>query len=48
MTIEEWGGGKWTSMSSAFHGMHNLTSNATDAPDLSGVTYMAYMFAPCR
>jgi len=45
MTIEQWGTNAWTSMESAFFGASNLTSTATDAPDLSGVTNMAFMFA---
>ncbi|WP_291720736.1 BspA family leucine-rich repeat surface protein, partial [Bernardetia sp.] len=46
-TIEEWGDIAWSSMASAFHGCTNLTYNATDVPDLSGVTNMSYMFFDC-
>ena len=45
LTIEQWGKGKWTSMSLAFTGCSNLTGNFTDSPDLSGVTDMSDMFA---
>jgi len=45
LTIEQWGDTKWSSMNSAFSGCKNLTLNATDAPDLSEVTNMAFMFS---
>ncbi len=48
LTIEQWGTGKWTSMASAFTGCINLTGNASDAPDLSGVTDMSLMFNNAR
>ncbi len=44
LTIESWGEIVWSSMAFAFHGCTNLTYNATDAPDLSGVTEMYGMF----
>jgi len=44
LTIEQWGTGQWTSMERAFMGCTNLTGQATDAPDLSGVTNMSLMF----
>lgn len=47
LTIEQWGDTEWTSMLSAFSGCSNLTINATDVPDLSNVTNMAYMFSDC-
>ncbi|MCC5946781.1 MAG: DUF285 domain-containing protein, partial [Bernardetiaceae bacterium] len=43
-TIEQWGDIAWTSMENAFWGCTNLEVNATDAPDLSGVTNMNSMF----
>ena len=43
-SIEQWGGTEWTSMSGAFDGASNMVYNATDAPDLSGVTDMSNMF----
>ncbi|MDX1905123.1 MAG: BspA family leucine-rich repeat surface protein [Thermonemataceae bacterium] len=46
-TIEQWGDIAWTSMSQAFWGCSNLTYNATDNPNLTGVTIMNYMFADC-
>ena len=45
MSIEQWGDSRWTSMDSAFRGASNMAYNATDAPDLSRVTDMEYMFA---
>ena len=44
LTIAQWGTGKWNSMWMAFMGCANLTMTATDAPDLSLVTDMSYMF----
>lgn len=44
VTIEQWGGIKWTSMNNAFHGCEKMTYNAQDTPDLSGVTDMTCMF----
>ncbi len=43
-TIEQWGNIQWGSMQAAFRGCVNLTSNATDTPDLSAVTSLASMF----
>lgn len=45
MTIEHWGAVVWSSMAFAFYGCANLTITASDAPDLSGVTNLNYMFA---
>lgn len=47
MTIEQWGAIRWESMESAFETCTNLTHNATDVPDLSGVTNMNQMFRAC-
>ena len=44
VTIEQWGDIQWSSMEEAFEGASNLTYNATDTPDLSGVTNMERMF----
>jgi surface protein len=44
LTIEQWGNNTWTSMQRAFYGCVNLTVPATDAPDLSEVTYLSAMF----
>ncbi len=44
-SIKKWGDMVWTSMNAAFAGCLNLTSTATDAPNLSGVTDMSFMFA---
>ena len=43
-SIDQWGDTQWTSMESAFHGASAMTYGATDAPDLSGVTDMSFMF----
>jgi surface protein len=43
-SVEQWGNIAWSSMESAFYGCTNLKINATDAPDLSKVTDMSYMF----
>ena len=44
LEVNQWGNIQWTSMAYAFHGAVNLRIPATDAPDLSNVTNMAYMF----
>ena len=43
-SIDQWGDIKWTSMQDAFRRASGMTYNATDAPDLSGVTDMHSMF----
>ena len=43
-SIEKWGDMKWTSMEGAFWGASNMKYNASDAPDLSGLTDMSNMF----
>ncbi|MYI52124.1 MAG: BspA family leucine-rich repeat surface protein [Cenarchaeum sp. SB0673_bin_9] len=43
-SIDQWGAIQWTSMKSAFEGASNMVYNATDIPDLSGVTDMSFMF----
>ena len=43
-SIEQWGDIEWTNMRFSFYGCQNLTYNATDAPDLSGVTDMQGIF----
>ncbi|MRX66331.1 BspA family leucine-rich repeat surface protein [Maribacter luteus] len=45
VSIEQWGTQQWTTMYQSFRGCKNLEYNATDAPDLSLVTNMSYMFA---
>ena len=44
LTVEQWGDIDWTSMDRAFTGCKNLTIPATDAPDLTQVTDLSYMF----
>jgi len=43
-SVEQWGTTHWLSMNSAFYGCSNLVINASDTPDLSGVTDMSLMF----
>lgn len=43
-TMEQWGDIQWESMDSAFDGAENMTSNATDQPDLSDGTSTHEMF----
>jgi surface protein len=43
-SIEHWGTNSWTSMKKAFSGTSFLKNNASDVPDLSGVTDMSEMF----
>ena len=44
ISIDQWGSNRWASMASAFRGASNMGYNATDTPDLSGVTSMRGMF----
>lgn len=44
LTVEQWGDIEWKSMNAAFAFCSNLTISATDAPDLSAVTDMSYIF----
>lgn len=46
-SIEQWGDIQWTSMEKAFSGCERLELNATDAPDLSQVETMSFMFEDC-
>ncbi|MEP0985692.1 LamG-like jellyroll fold domain-containing protein, partial [Ekhidna sp.] len=43
-SIEQWGNISWTFFQSAFYGCTNVTYNATDAPDLTGVSGLGSMF----
>ena len=43
-SIEQWGDTKWITMNGAFGRAANMVYHATDAPNLSGVTDMTYMF----
>jgi len=47
-TVEQWGSQRWTSMQVAFNAAEHLTVNATDAPDLRGVTVMDGMFSNAK
>ena len=42
--IRQWGSIQWQSMDGAFEGASKMRYNATDTPDLSGVTDMTSMF----
>ncbi len=44
LSVDQWGTQAWGSMRGAFYGAENLVINATDRPDLSKVTDMAWMF----
>lgn len=44
LSIEQWGQNPWTSFTNAFMGCSNLVINATDVPDLSGVSSFASAF----
>ena len=44
LSVEQWGDIKWESMASAFYGCIYLVVNAKDAPDLSRVKDMSWMF----
>lgn len=44
LTVEQYGDIAWSSMHHAFYGCINLTSTASDAPDLSGVTVLGGIF----
>jgi len=44
LSVEQWGGGKWSSMKQAFFQCSNLEVNAKDSPDLSNVSDMSQMF----
>ena len=43
-SINRWGNMEWTTMNAAFQGASSMEYRATDAPDLSRVTDMGYMF----
>jgi surface protein len=47
LSVDQWGAIAWTSMLSAFKGCNYMVMNATDTPNLSGVTTMAEMFRFC-
>lgn len=44
LSVDQWGDIAWTSMEEAFRGATNLQVEATDLPDLSGVTSLKDMF----
>ena len=47
LSVDQWGNQQWTNMSSAFYGCSNLHVLATDAPDLSNVSWTNFMFKDC-
>jgi len=44
ISVDQWGDQKWLSMERAFAGCFDLSINTSDAPDLSKVESMSYMF----
>ena len=44
ISVDQWGAQQWDSMEAAFFGCSRLVLNATDRPDLSLVTSMAFVF----
>ncbi|MCP5059627.1 MAG: BspA family leucine-rich repeat surface protein, partial [bacterium] len=44
LSVEQWGNIAWQDLNDAFEGADNLVINASDAPDLSGVTNLSQMF----
>ena len=46
-SITQWGTLGWVSCEKAFYGCTNLTSSATDAPDIGNVVSFRYMFYGC-
>ncbi len=47
-SIDAWGDIAWVSMENAFEGCSHMEYNASDAPDLSNITSLSYMFANCE
>ncbi|GEM_PF-1872233 len=47
ISIDQWGAIQWSTMRFAFYGCSNMTYQATDVPDLSGVINMGSMFRNC-
>jgi surface protein len=47
LEINQWGDIEWSSMEAAFSKCANMECEATDVPDLSAVTSLAYCFAGC-
>lgn len=47
VTIEQWGDIQWSSMNNAFAGCSQMNCTAMDAPDLTNVTDLSYMFLNC-
>lgn len=48
LEIAQWGNTTWASFFGSFESCFNLDLTATDAPDLSNVTTMEYMFGGCH
>ncbi|MCP4949181.1 MAG: BspA family leucine-rich repeat surface protein, partial [Aestuariibacter sp.] len=44
LSVEQWGNIVWQDLNDAFEGANNLVINASDAPDISGVTDLSQMF----
>ncbi len=45
LSVEQWGDIAWADMSFAFYGCSNVTVPAVDAPDLTNVVSLGFMFA---
>lgn len=45
--VRQWGNNQWTDLTEAFTGCYDMEVTATDAPNLSGVTSLQWMFASC-
>jgi uncharacterized protein (TIGR02145 family)/uncharacterized repeat protein (TIGR02543 family) len=45
LSVDQWGTGIWASMAGAFLGCSNLVGQANDAPNLTSVTDMSWMFS---
>ena len=43
-SVDRWGYAEWSTMNDMFHSATNVVHKATDAPNLSGVKSMRYMF----
>lgn len=48
ININQWGNTQWSSLTGAFAGCKNMAMSATDAPDLSLVSDLAFTFELCN
>lgn len=47
LSIDQWGVIQWSSLTGAFEDCDQMTMNASDAPDLSLITDLSFMFHEC-